>query len=465
MKMQQEPSVIYDRQGQQSRQELSHLYQQYKDFYESAPCGYLNLDAKGLITHINLAGVALLAEPRESLLNTSFSRFVTKESRPRYFDALENAGRTGQKQVVRLRLAKPGGKSDWVWNQIQVLRDGTGAALHWRIVLMDIAQLNKVELALEESEKKYRQLFNDMVSGAALMEVARRDAQGHPTDVRLLEVNKAFERLTELRREEVVGRCIREIWPHTEDFWFEQIEKAMRSGGPVQVEGYHHELNRHYLVSTIRMDDRHIAMTFIDISAHKILAEGLERARRELERQVDERTAELRQANIELRREVEARKLIQRALTEKSVELETHATRLEEANTALRVLLEELKNERRQLEEKMVCNINELTRPHLSRLAAGELSTRQRVLLDAAIASLDNITSPMSRRFIIEGSRLTPAETQVAGLIRQGKSTKEIAELMGVAASTIDFHRLNIRRRLNLTNKRVNLQSYLKSLM
>ena len=35
---------------------------------------------------------------------------------------------------------------------------------------------------------------------------------------------------------------------------------------------------------------------------------------------------------------------------------------------------------------------------------------------------------------------------------------------MGVAMSTVDFHRLNIRRRLNLANKRINLQSYLKSL-
>jgi DNA-binding CsgD family transcriptional regulator len=138
---------------------------------------------------------------------------------------------------------------------------------------------------------------------------------------------------------------------------------------------------------------------------------------------------------------------------------------LEEANIALKVLLKERENERHALEEKVVCNINELTRPHLEKLAAGNLNQRQQSLLDTIKSSLDDIASPLSRRFIIESSHLTPAESQVANFIRQGKTTKEIADLMRVATSTVDFHRLNIRRRLGLTNKRVNLQSHLKSLL
>jgi DNA-binding CsgD family transcriptional regulator len=64
----------------------------------------------------------------------------------------------------------------------------------------------------------------------------------------------------------------------------------------------------------------------------------------------------------------------------------------------------------------------------------------------------------------MDARHLTPTETRVANLIRQGRTTKDIADLMGVASSTIDFHRLNIRKKLKLTNKRINLQSYLKSL-
>jgi DNA-binding CsgD family transcriptional regulator len=152
-------------------------------------------------------------------------------------------------------------------------------------------------------------------------------------------------------------------------------------------------------------------------------------------------------------------------LLQKSNELEVHAVGLEEANIALKVLLKERENERHVLEEKVVCNINELTQRHLEQLAAGNLSQRQRAIVDAIKSSLDDIASPLSRRFIIDSSHLTPGETQVANFIRQGKTTKEIAGLMGVATSTIDFHRLNIRRKLGLTSKKINLESYLKSLL
>jgi DNA-binding CsgD family transcriptional regulator len=213
------------------------------------------------------------------------------------------------------------------------------------------------------------------------------------------------------------------------------------------------------------MDRDRFAVTFIDISLHKKIQSTLEKDRTELETKITERTSELQRANLSLRREVETRKQAQKALLEKSQELASRSTRLEEANTAMKVLLRQVENEKRELEEKMLSNLNELTRPNLDKLAAGNLTSRQRAWLEAMRTSLDHITAPLSRRFIIEGARLTPTEIHVANLIRQGNTTKEIAADMGVAVSTVDFHRLNIRRRLNLANKRVNLQSYLKSLI
>jgi DNA-binding CsgD family transcriptional regulator len=53
---------------------------------------------------------------------------------------------------------------------------------------------------------------------------------------------------------------------------------------------------------------------------------------------------------------------------------------------------------------------------------------------------------------------------KVAALIRQGKSTKEIAEVLGIAGGSIDVHRRNIRKKLGLTNRKANLLSHLESL-
>jgi len=57
-----------------------------------------------------------------------------------------------------------------------------------------------------------------------------------------------------------------------------------------------------------------------------------------------------------------------------------------------------------------------------------------------------------------------PSEMQVINLIRRGKTTKEIADTMNLATSTIDFHRNNIRKKIGINNKQINLSTYLSSL-
>ncbi|NNG00831.1 MAG: PAS domain-containing protein [Desulfobacteraceae bacterium] len=323
---------------------------------------------------------------------------------------------------------------------------------------------NNIERALLINGDKYRRLFNEMVVGASLLEIAAPGKKKRPIDFRIVEVNSAFEDLTGIPRDRAVGRTIRELWPKTEALWFDQIDQAMRSNRRTQAEGFHLELGKYFLVSAFRLDDRTIGATFIDISAHKKIEAALDNTRRALENTVRARTAGLRVAIRKLRSEVTSRRLAQQALINKTHELEVRSAGLEEANIALKILLKENQNGRRKLEEKVICNLNELIQPHLAKLAAGRLSPRQKVILETINRGLDDITSPMSRRLIIGNSHLTPMETQVANLIRKGNSTKEIAELLGVAVSTIDFHRLNIRRRLKLTNKQINLRSYLRSL-
>jgi PAS domain-containing protein/DNA-binding NarL/FixJ family response regulator len=465
LKIHQAELEIQNEELKRAQLELTDLYRQFEDLYEFAPCSYLNLNPKGLVSRINLAGVMLLSELRGKILHTGFSQFVAPGWRDAYLDALKKAGRTGETQSLELQLNTGNASNTWVWAEIRASRDDTGVVIQWRMTLVDISAKKEVEIALQGSEMKFRQLFNEMVGGGVLLEITDQDKRGRPADARLVEANAAFEVLTGVPRDGAVGRTIRQIWPQTGPFWFDLFSQAMRSGNPFQVKQFHQELGRHFLVSAFLLEDRRIGVTFIDISAQKKIEETLASARQDLEIQVKGRTAELTQANQKLQREIASREQAQRALLQKSKELEARTVGLEEANIALKVLLKERENDRHVLEEKVVCNINTLTRPHLEKLAAGNLSQRQQTLLDAIKSSLDDITSPLSRRFIMASINLTPAECQVATFIRQGKTTKEIAELMRVANSTIDFHRLNIRCKLGLTNKRINLQSHLKSLL
>lgn len=314
------------------------------------------------------------------------------------------------------------------------------------------------------NEDRYRLLFDKMVAGAAILEVTDYDKRGHIKDLRFLKVNDAFVQLSGVSRDLLMYGSLLQIYPQTEKFWFQQAGRIMKGEGGVCVEGYHKGLGMHLLVSGFRLDERRLGNTLIDISAQKRIEQATEEARRALEIQVRLRTNELLQVNEALRNEISAHENAQKALLDKSHQLEAHTLMLEETNTALRVLLRERKSERHDLEEKVACNINELILPLLRKLSDGNPSLRQKTLIEAIEKSLDRISSPLTRRAVINVARLTPMETQVAALTEQGKTTVQIASILGVAISSIDFHRHNIRRKFKLTNKRINLQSFLGSL-
>lgn len=455
---------IQNEELRQSHEELSELHRFFEDLYEYAPCGYLKLDAQGAIIRSNQAGTMLVQDARTRLLHSAFSRFLDPASEETYFSALRKTATTGGRQGMELHLGGSRGADRWVWADLLAERSLSGDVLGYRLTLVDISEKKETERVLAESEKKYHRLFNDMIGGALLLEGVGRDRSGCPKDARIVEVNSGFVRLTGFAAEVASGSRLDALWSDSREVWYDAIKRAMISSRPIEVDHYHQELGKHLLMSFFLLEGDRIGVTMLDISAAKQTEHKLDRARRDLEIVVRERSDELLQTNVELSKEVEARAATQQKLVEKTEELQSRLVELGEANGALQALLKVRDGERAGLEEKVVCNINELVRPHLAKLAEGKLSDRQVALLEALSRSLDQITSPLSRRFILEASRLTPVESQVAELIRQGKSTKEIAALLGVAGSTVDYHRLNIRHRLGLTKKGLNLQSYLKSL-
>lgn len=61
-------------------------------------------------------------------------------------------------------------------------------------------------------------------------------------------------------------------------------------------------------------------------------------------------------------------------------------------------------------------------------------------------------------------SRLSPVETLVASMVRQGLPTKDIATALSISSGTVSIHRKHIRKKLGLGYKGINLQSYLMNL-
>lgn len=158
------------------------------------------------------------------------------------------------------------------------------------------------------------------------------------------------------------------------------------------------------------------------------------------------------------------RKQAEAALRQREQELSLKTQNLEDLNTALTVLLKRREEDKIELEEKVMANVKELIMPCLEKLKGSRLDARTSALVGILEANLENIVSPFARRLSWKYLYLTPREIQVANLIREGKTTKEIAEFMNVATSAVDTHRFHIRKKLGLNNKRLNLRSYLATL-
>ncbi len=194
-----------------------------------------------------------------------------------------------------------------------------------------------------------------------------------------------------------------------------------------------------------------------DVTEQMRFERALRRAREELEQRVEQRTRELLEANRQLEREIQERRRAEQ-------ELETKRSNLEEVNTALKVLIKKRDENRVELEEKVLLNLKELAFPYLTKLRQTSLNATQGAYLDILESNLNDIISPFSKRLSSRFWSFTPAEIKIANLIKQGKTTKEIASLLNLSPKTVETHRKNIRKKLSIGAKKVNLRAHLLSI-
>jgi PAS domain S-box-containing protein len=325
----------------------------------------------------------------------------------------------------------------------------------------ELAERKRTEETLRESEERYRLLLESSPDPIVVYNM-----QGEASYV-----NPAFEQKFGFSSDEVLGKSIDfvpdESWPETR----EAIEK-MLSGKKIDL----FETKR--LTKDGRVLDVQISSTLYrnrdgepvgnivilrDISARKQAEQALKKYHDHLEELVEERTAELAKTNTQLEQEIEERKRAEEALRRREVELEAQSQHLEEVNTALKVLLKQREDDKKELGEDVLSNVKELISPYVDRLNKSRLTTNQKTLVNIMESNLKNIISPFISKLSSRYFNFTPMEIKVANLVKEGKTNKEMAELLCLSKNTILFHRHNIRSKLRLKNKKINLRSHLLS--
>ncbi|MEE9435778.1 MAG: LuxR C-terminal-related transcriptional regulator [Candidatus Adiutricales bacterium] len=161
--------------------------------------------------------------------------------------------------------------------------------------------------------------------------------------------------------------------------------------------------------------------------------------------------------------DITERKRAEETLREKEEELRQQTINLENMNTALHVLLDHREREKRQQEANILSNLEELVLPYIKKMARGPLDRNQKNYLNNIKSNLVHIVSPFASQLSLLENKLTPTEWEVADLIRHGRTTKEIAVQLNVSVPTVSVHRFHIRKKLDLTNRKINLATYLRT--
>jgi len=134
---------------------------------------------------------------------------------------------------------------------------------------------------------------------------------------------------------------------------------------------------------------------------------------------------------------------------------------LSDSNVALTVLLKKREEDQKILADQVVANATKLVEPFFDRLNECRLNEQQQALVDILQANIKELTSPFANNFSSKMVRLTPAEIQVANMVKLGKRSKEIAEIMHLSPGTVNIHRKNIRKKLDISHQKTNLQTLL----
>jgi DNA-binding CsgD family transcriptional regulator len=299
----------------------------------------------------------------------------------------------------------------------------------------EIGKQIKAEKDLEfTSEKARKHTVNDKLLAETWFLFLESTTDGfslYDSELNLIMINEAGAAMIPScdRKEEIIGKNLLAFSPESKESGvYEKLQEVIKTGEPFSIDGMVPSPNHGYGENVE-----------INIKAFKV-GNGL--------------------GMIVM--DITDRKLLEKTLREREKELEIKNINLEDANMALKVMLRKREADKKELEDNVLLNIKELVEPYLEKLKMSRLDERQKDHLVGILeANLKDIVAPFSQTLSSRKFNLTPMEIKVANLVKHGKTTQEIANILNVAYKTVCFHRSNIREKIGIKNRRSNLRSHL----
>ena len=392
----------------------------FRSFLDNIEDIAYEVDAKGTITYANKMAEKTMGMSLEDLLGKSFFALFVIEDQEVVADAFE---RTLKGESAEYELTFTNGT-------IGHFKNGPLRDENWEIVGLfgiarDITERRQAQEALRESREKYRILIEKSPLGVSLID----------DDGRYKYINPKFV--------ELFGYTLDDI-PRGRE-WFEKA--------------FPDPEDRNQVISTWTADLKKSKIGEVRGRIFTVTCkDGSDKV-------IYFRPVTLETGNqFVIYEDITERKRVEKALGDRETALKIQTKELEEVNSALRTLLKRMSQDKKDLEENVSLNIKGLVAPYAEKLRKSGLNPKQMAYLKILESNIDDITSPFAHKFSSQYFRLTPTELQIASLIKDGKTTKQIAGLLNSSLRTIESHRHNIRMKIGAKNRKTNLRTLLLSM-
>lgn len=428
-------------------EELNRVRAMFEGLFEFAPDAILIANSEGRLVRINKQLEKLFGYSRGELLDAQLEMLLPERFRGKHKENRRKYLADPQIRPMGRELELYGKRKDesefhvdialgplWVEQELFVLA-----------VIRDYTEIKQSEAALVREMGISNATLESMPGCFFLF-----NEQGS-----FLRWNKNLELVTGYTAFEIAGMHLPDFFADKDKWAVEAKVHEVSTAGNFSVEANIISKDGRktpYLFTGLRVNlqqEQSFVAIGVDITERKRVEAELCRTRDELEDLVHERTVELRTAHEHLELGVQ--------------ELKEKSENLEEVNIALKVLLKQREDDQKDLSEIVLANVRNLILPFIEKLKKTHLSSSQSTLTEIVESHLEEITSSFIRRLGLEAADLTPTEMRIAALIRDDKSTAEIADILCISEKTLETHRVKIRKKLGL-NRASNLRSHLLKL-